>query len=153
MKGLFLLLPLLLAGCATSYQPEGYSGGFSDVMTGPDTAIVSFSGNGYTNANRLMAMTTLRCAEVTLQHGYRYFAVTGIRDLGTQSSFTMPGYSTTNVYGNTYKPAVMVAIKMSNNLAPLQSVGVELLGGQRMAPGDAAFISQNLRQQLGITGH
>ena len=120
-------------------------------------------------------MTTLRCAEVTLQHGYRYFAVTGIRDLGTQSSFTTPGYSTTNVYGsvygyggfsgsaytttmppqtvNIYKPAVMASIKMSNNLAPLQSVGMELMGGQRMAPGDAAFISQNLRQYLGIKGH
>ena len=31
-----------------------------------------------------MAMITLRCADVTLQHGYRYFAVTEIRDLGTQ---------------------------------------------------------------------
>jgi hypothetical protein len=122
-----------------------------------------------------MAMIALRCSEVTLQHGYRYFAVTGIRDLGTQSSFTTPGYSTTNVYGNVYgyggftgsaytttlppqtvniyKPAAMVSIKMSNNLASLQSVGAELLGGQRMAPGDAAFISQNVRQQLGIKGH
>ena len=84
MRSLFLLLPPLFAGCATSYQPEGSSGGFSDLMTGPDTAMVTCSGNGYTSAQRVMAMITLRCADVTLQHGYRYFAVTGIRDLGTQ---------------------------------------------------------------------
>jgi len=84
MRSLFLLLPLLFAGCATSYQPEGSSGGFSDLMTGPDTAMVTCSGNGYTSAQRVMAMIKLRCADVTLQHGYRYFAVTGIRDLGTQ---------------------------------------------------------------------
>jgi hypothetical protein len=90
-------------------------------------------------------------------------------------NMTLLPLSTTNVYGNVYgyggftgsaytttlppqtvniyKPAAMVSIKMSNNLAPLQSVGVELLGGQRMAPGDAAFISQNVRQQLGVKGH
>jgi hypothetical protein len=33
MKGLSLLVPLLLAGCATSYQPEGAREGFSDVMS------------------------------------------------------------------------------------------------------------------------
>src|SRR6516225_5221738 len=75
MRSLFLLLPPLFAGCATSYQPEGSSGGFSDLMTGPDTAMVTCSGNGYTSAQRVMAMITLRCADVTLQHGYRYFAV------------------------------------------------------------------------------
>jgi hypothetical protein len=175
MKGLFLLVPLLLAGCATSYQPEGATGGFADVMTGPDTAIVTFSGNGYTSAQRVLAMITLRCAELTVQHGYRYFAVTGLRDLGARSSFATPGYSTTNVYGNVssyggftgsaytttlpsqtvniYKPAAMVSIKMSNNLESLQSVGLELLGGQRLPPGDAAFISQKYRQQLGIKAH
>jgi hypothetical protein len=54
---------------------------------------------------------------------------------------------------NIYKPAAMVSIKMSNDLAPLQSVGVELLGGQRLPPGDAAFISQEYRRQLGIKAH
>ncbi len=89
----FLLLPLLLAGCATAYQPEGFTGGFSDVMTGPDTAIVTFSGNGFTTERRMLGMLLIRCADVTLQHGYRYFVITGFQDTGRVSSFTLPGHS------------------------------------------------------------
>ena len=174
MRRLFFLIPLLLVGCATSYQPEGYSGGFSDAMTGPDTAIVSFSGNGYTSENRVLAMLLVRCADITLQHGYRYFVVTGSQNMGHVSSFTTPGYSSTNLYGsygyggfsgmsytttmpsqtvNVYKPAAMDAIKMSNNLASLQQLGMPILGGQRMTPFDAVAISQGGRRYLGIEGH
>ena len=171
MRRLFLLFPLLLAGCATSYGPQGYSGGYSDVMTGPDTAIVRYTANGYTSVDRMVAMLSLRCAEVSLQHGYRYYVVTDIRDLGATSSFTTPGYSTTNLYGtygyggfsgtsyttttpsttvNVYKPAAMAAIKMSNELASLKGLGMPLFGGQRMMPGDAKLIVPGARRQLGI---
>ena len=49
------------------------AGGFSDYLTAPDEAIVMFHGNGYTSIERVIATTALRCAEVTLAHGYRYF--------------------------------------------------------------------------------
>lgn len=73
MKKLLLLSLLSLASCATTYQPQSLTGRFSDYLTAPDEAIVMFHGNGYTSIERVIATTALRCAEVTLAHGYRYF--------------------------------------------------------------------------------
>jgi hypothetical protein len=60
-------MALLVSGCATSYQPESFTGGFTDVMTAPDSALVTFKGNGYTGTDRVIQMAMLRCAELTLQ--------------------------------------------------------------------------------------
>jgi hypothetical protein len=73
MNRLALLSLLALASCATDYQPQSLTGGFSDYMTAPDEAIVMFHANGYTSMERVIGMIALRCAEVTLAHGYRYF--------------------------------------------------------------------------------
>ncbi len=86
-------------------------------------------------------MAALRCADVTLQHGYRYFVGVGVADLSSNSSFTTPGYASTygNVFGygndatanattiytppqrfNIYKPAISVSIRMSNDEKSLE---------------------------------
>jgi hypothetical protein len=115
-------------------------------------------------------MTALRAAEVTLQHGYRYFIATGIFDQSTNSSFTTPGHANTygSVFGygnyatanattiitppqtfNIHKPAITVSIKMSNDSKSLEPFGTLILG-QKARPKDAAFLSNSLRQFLGI---
>ncbi len=173
MKRLSLLSVLLgLSACATTYQPQSFTGGFSDYMTAPDEAVVIFRGNGYTSPERVGEMAALRAAEVTLAHGYRYFVLTGLGDLSRQSLFTTPGYAHTygSVFGygnygtvtaNTtitppqtfriYKPGVTLSIKMANDQKSLEPFGafVPALGG-KARPKDAAFLSQSLRQFLGI---
>jgi hypothetical protein len=160
----------MLASCATSYQPQSFTGGYSEYLTAPDEAVITFHGNGYTSAERVGQMTALRAAEVTLQHGYRYFIATGIFDQSTNSSFTTPGFANTygSVFGygnyatgsattvftppqtfNIYKPAISVTIRMSNDEQSLEPLGM-LIGGQKIRPKDAAFLSQSLRQFLGI---
>jgi hypothetical protein len=139
-------------------------------MTAPDEAVVTFHGNGYTSADRVLQMVALCCAEVTLQHGYRYFVGTGIADLSTRSSFTTPGYATSygSAFGygnyatanattintppqrfNMYKPAISVSIRMSNDEKSLELFGM-IVGGQKVRPRDAAFLQQSLRAALGI---
>ena len=59
-----------------------------------------FNGNGFTAGTRVLSMAALRCAEVTLEHGYRYFVATEVVDTSSQASFTTPGYA--NTYGNAY---------------------------------------------------
>jgi hypothetical protein len=160
---------LTLAGCATSYHPEGFTGGFSDYMVAPDEAIIMFNGNGFTGGTRVLSMAALRCAEVTLEHGYRYFVATEVVDTSSQASFTTPGYANTygsaSVYGNfitgnattTFtppqtrtinRPGLLVAIKMSNNQASLAPLGT-FVNGQKVTPKDAAFLSNSLRQFVG----
>ena len=63
LSGTVLLCAVLLAGCATSYQPQSFTGGFSDYMSAPDEAVVTFHGNGYTSPERVVEMTALRCAD------------------------------------------------------------------------------------------
>ena len=77
---------------------QGFTGGFDDYLTAPNVAVVTFHGNGYTAAERVIEMAMLRCADVTLQHGYRYFVVTGVSDVSRTLSFTTPGYA--NTYGS-----------------------------------------------------
>jgi hypothetical protein len=170
IKELALVALLALSGCATNYQPQSFTGGYSDFLTAPDEALITFHGNGYTTADRVLAMTALRCAEVTLQHGYRYFVAVNVADLSGTSSFTTPGYAQTtghaSAFGNFatgsattvvtppqtytfYKPAVQVAIRMSNNEKELEGIGI-VFDGQRARPKDAAFLAQSLRAHLGI---
>ena len=170
MKHFALLAHLALASCATGYQPQSFTGGFSDYLTAPDEAVITFHGNGYTSVERVIEMTALRCADVTLKNRYRYFVGTSIADLSSQSSFTTPGYAQTygsaTAFGNyatgtatttitppqtfnIYKPAIMVSIKMSNDEKSLEPIGM-VVNGQKLRPKDAAFLSQSLRQALGI---
>jgi hypothetical protein len=65
----------LLASCATAYQPDGVSGGYSDQVRNGNTAQVSFRGNGMTTPETLHSYLLRRCAEVTLQDGYSYFVL------------------------------------------------------------------------------
>lgn len=65
----------LLASCTTAYQPDGISGGYSDKMLAGNTAQVTFRGNRLTTPDSVHSFLLRRCAEVTVQDGYRYFAV------------------------------------------------------------------------------
>jgi hypothetical protein len=121
-------------------------------------------------AERVIEMALLRCADVTLQHGYRYFVVTGVSDVSRTSSFTTPGYA--NTYGSAvafgnyatgsattyvtppqtfrfYKPGIQVAIQMANDQKQLETNAL-VLNGRKATPQDATFLTQSLRQHLGI---
>lgn len=67
---------LLLVGCATPYQKEGFAGGFAEKQLSRNEFFVGFSGNGYTSGQRAVDMCMLRCAEICLGHGFRYYALT-----------------------------------------------------------------------------
>src|SRR5882724_2256033 len=70
-----LTLILSLAGCATTYQPQSFSGGFSETQLDKNVFRVSFKGNGYTQAERAEEMALLRSAELTLKNGFKYFVI------------------------------------------------------------------------------
>jgi len=71
----FLVICFLLAGCATAYQPEAWSGGFQDEKLESDTYEIWFGGNANTKKERVMNFALLRSAELTLEEGYDYFTI------------------------------------------------------------------------------
>jgi len=72
---LLSILCLLLAGCATSYQPKSYTGGYTDTKLDDDKYRVTFSGNQHTSADRVEEYALLRAAEITLEYGYSHFVI------------------------------------------------------------------------------
>jgi len=101
------LLCIAVAGCATQYQPNGITGGFDETQLGPKVYRVTFKGNGYTSPERAADLALLRCADLTLQSGYSYFAIVDAQTWNKVSSFTTPtqsyttGLATAYGYGNT----------------------------------------------------
>lgn len=70
-----IALSALLAGCATAYQPDGVSGGYSNKVLAGNTVQVTFRGNRLTTSDTVHSFLLRRCAEVTLQDGYNYFGL------------------------------------------------------------------------------
>ena len=93
---------VVIAGCATSYQPQGMKGGFNETQLDTNMFVVTFKGNGYTNQETVKNYALLRSAEVTLENGYKYFSIVDANhDLNTKT-FTSPTTVSTNGNANSY---------------------------------------------------
>jgi hypothetical protein len=81
--GMLGLVWLLLAGCATPYQPRIYRGdfGYWNKKLDDHTFAVSFYGNEFTRADAEYAFFLHRCAEVTIKNGDDYFVVQNLKDI------------------------------------------------------------------------
>jgi uncharacterized protein YceK len=110
MKTLLIVLSIvLLSGCATDYQKDSYTGGFSSTQLGENMYQVSFRGNGFTSRRRAADFTLLRSAELTLDNGFRYFVIVGAEKSSNVATMTTPttsfttptgyGGATTTTYG------------------------------------------------------
>lgn len=66
---------LFLTACATQYQSQGFSGGFSESQISNDTFDVAFNGNGYTSPQRARDLNLLRSAELALESGFSHFVI------------------------------------------------------------------------------
>ena len=64
-----------IAGCATTYQHNGLTGGFDERKVNDSAYVVSFRGNGYASSDRVWYFWIYRCAELTRQSGYQLFTI------------------------------------------------------------------------------
>lgn len=99
------LLTALLFGCATAYQPQGMTGGFTETQLAPDVWRVNFHGNGLTKGERAKDFAMLRSAELAMANGFTHFAFLSSKTGTEVSSYTTPVTSTTTgsatLHGNT----------------------------------------------------
>lgn len=126
-----LIICFSITGClSTEYKPDGLKGGYSDTMTGTNTATVEFKGNGFTKASTAKKFALRRAAELTLERGFDYFLIEN-RDNSTKQvkmasniQCNSYGYSTTcNDYGGgtIEKPGSALDIRMFKGEAPNQT--------------------------------
>ncbi len=92
---------LLYFGCATNYQNAGFSGGFSETQLSENVWRVNFRGNGYTRMERSTDFALLRCAELTIDNGYKYFLIINENSSIDTTSYTTPlqSHTTGQVHG------------------------------------------------------
>lgn len=101
-RGLLVILMLaLLTSCATSYQPLGLSGGYSDLQLNATTYKVAYNGNGYTSTDRLQNLLLYRCANLAMQNNFRYFIIVDGNTSYNESSYTTPAQVNSTSYGST----------------------------------------------------
>ena len=72
--GIFFI-SMALIGCATSYQPLKSGVGYSDLQLNTTTYKVSYAGSRKISIDTVHDFLLLRCAELTLEKGYKYFII------------------------------------------------------------------------------
>ena len=95
---------LLMQGCSTPYQAEGFTGGYTDTQLDHNVFRVSFRGNGYTSRQQTADFTLLRSAELVLKNGYSHFAIVSESQDTDHSAFVTPiqTHTDVNIYGSGY---------------------------------------------------
>lgn len=96
-KFLLVLATLALSACATTYQPDGFTGGFSETQLSENTFIINVSGNGYTSRSRVKEIALLRAADLASKHGFRYFEL--IDESSSSTAYTTNTRSNYNTTG------------------------------------------------------
>ena len=153
------LASLVLAGCVSPYASKGFTGGYSDTQLAPDAFRVTFSGNNITSSERTQDFALLRAADLTISHGFRYFAIVNSASGGSTSSITLPGHSYTtaqatgygnSVYGSastTYMPPTNISMFKPNTGLLIRCFIERPEGGYVF---DAQFLSKSLRTKYEI---
>lgn len=102
----FILFSVFLTGCATPYQPDGFTGGYTEKPLKKNVWKVNFSGNGFTSGERTETYALYRAAELTKEQGYDYFVIVKSNNYTSESTYTTPetttGTATTSGSVNTY---------------------------------------------------
>ena len=98
---LWLTLPIIISGCATAYKSDGLMGGYSSVKLDENVFQVAFRGNGYTSRERTSDFALLRCADIAIENGYKYFVIVDEQQYARTSFVTTPTTATTTYSGNT----------------------------------------------------
>jgi hypothetical protein len=103
-----LLAAFVALGCATPYQENGMSGGYSDTQLAENMFRVTFRGNGHTSQERAADFALLRCGVLSKAHGFNYFIIIDERASTSESYYQTPSTSrvSATVTGNSVNGTV-----------------------------------------------
>lgn len=163
-KQAMLGLLLILSACATGYEVDGLSGGFSETRLDENIFRVIFKGNSFTSRERASDFLLLRSAELTLENNYQYFVVTdrnSYSEITTSvtpitSSTTTTTTTTGNAYGNATTTANSTTTTTGGNVTtyvhPRENNVIVLLNEkpQEVLAFNAKFVYEQLTQKYDI---
>lgn len=161
MKRLFtiLFLVVFMQSCATTYQSAGFTGGFSETQLDENIFRVTFYGNGYTGRERVTDFALLRSAELTIEHGYKYFVTIDSDSFSKNSSYTTPIRSYTT--GSAYSYGRHMSVSATTTTSGGETYNISKPGlsntiicfkekPEKVISYNAEFIYKNITQKYGI---
>ncbi|MBL3591804.1 MAG: hypothetical protein JMN24_18810 [gamma proteobacterium endosymbiont of Lamellibrachia anaximandri] len=94
---------LFMAGCATTYNKESFTGGHSEIQLSEDVYKVTFSGNAYIGREAVAEYCLLRSSEITIENGFKYFTILDGDKYTVEHATSMPIVTQGNIVatGNT----------------------------------------------------
>ena len=114
---------VFLSGCASHY---GTIGRASETQLAPDSYRVAFFPTGYIPWDLAYREALLRCAELTIESGYRSFAVSAIENYSSVTSFAPPGNNQGHGFYNAYT-AYNPPHSVSITFWPLPALTIKML--------------------------
>lgn len=90
MSRFLIFLTLFTWSCATAYQPNSFSGGYSSTKLGESIFKIHFNGNGYSNSERIEDFALFRSAEIALENDFKYFIIIDKNNSNSYSTYTTP---------------------------------------------------------------
>ena len=124
-------LAALVTGCAsTSYQPMGYTGGYTELKLSADSYRITVAANAYTSEVQAQNIAFLRAADLTLQAGFDRFVIVGGRGVRDTVVGRNEGH-------NIRKPKGEIVIRMVKQSDPDYADAM-----------DAKLIAEQLRPRL-----
>lgn len=155
------LICLFLAGCATPYQTQGLTGGFSETQLDQNVFRVSFRGNAYTSSERAADFTLLRSAELAIENGYGYFIIVDTEKYSQTGAYTTPttSYTTGSVHGSGDYAHISATTTTSGGQTYFysrpRSTNTIILFNERPEVDamvyDASFVVRSIRQRYGVS--
>jgi hypothetical protein len=143
-----LLAVLLLGGCSTPYQENGFTGGVTAVRVSADVWRIEASGNGYTSSATIQDYALLKSAETTKAAGGTHFVVVDGKDTSATGVYTGPAQSTTTFSGNQAFTTTTPGARMAFN-KPGQDTYIRVI---RLQPGQnpgGAYSADEIIQFIG----
>ena len=151
MKVLLLISILFLAGCATPYQQSGLLGGFNEIRLSDNSFRVTFNGNAHTPSDKASNYCLLRCAELCLEHGYKYFVLISENTHTENSTHTSPTYARTTHIGN-YSYTNVYGGQTYSRSVPTSTNEILCFDERPEAYSyDASYIKNSFRQEYQLT--
>jgi hypothetical protein len=98
---LFCVIFIFQMGCATTYQKDSFTGGFSETQLSENVWRVHFKGNAKTSMERATDFCLLRSAELTIENGFNYFSLVDEKSDTKTGVITTPMTAQTSAYGYT----------------------------------------------------
>ncbi|MCK5893330.1 MAG: hypothetical protein KAG53_02730 [Endozoicomonadaceae bacterium] len=154
------ILAIILHGCATPYQQEKGGNGYSETRLNDNTFNVVFKGSSNTDRDRVADFVLLRSAELTLEHGYRYFAIIDTRDDTKYVTRTTPithnthGSDVETAYGNSFHESTLyTGLNVRVDVSPILTYTITCFDEEldSVFNYNAMFIYRNIREKYGIT--